>query len=325
MALAIPDHEALHRSPAVQRRRLAEMVQAIEERGCHRSGYGRDGRLVATGWKQVDLWLCPLSKQVSVNGQHHRPVGGLRAGVIHEWFGVADELETGHKSSVISGSHPGVGRGSREAWTPPLMVLAHLAKRAHRDACCRGGGKVVWIGRRCWPYPAARVLGDSMRGGLLNDYLFIDPPNIGARLWAIDLCLRSHAVATVVADASGLGIAATRRLQLAAESGRSLALLARPSWELRELSAATTRWRVRWEPTSIQRGEPRWTLELLRCKAGQPMTRARQDETLHWTVQWDRDQGVVALPADVVDRPAQTTGSKTPTEQDPSLKIAAAG
>ena len=61
-------------------------------------------------------------------------------------------------------------------------------------------------------------------------------------LWAIDLA-RCTAVAAVVADGSRL--AATRRLQLAAESGSALVLCARPPEEIDHLSAATTRWRGR--------------------------------------------------------------------------------
>ena len=71
----------------------------------------------------------------------------------------------------------------------------------------------------------------------------------------------------MIADASGLSMAATRRLQLAAESGRSLALLARPPGERHELSVATTRWLVGWQPTRL--GRPRWSIELFRCKGVQ--------------------------------------------------------
>ena len=40
-----------------------------------------------------------------------------------------------------------------------------------------------------------------------------------------------------VADASGLDMGSSRRLQLAAESGGVLGLLVRPPWEVKELSA----------------------------------------------------------------------------------------
>ena len=88
------------------------------------------------------------------------------------------------------------------------------------------------------------------------------------RLWAVDRAAGGPGVAVVVADGSRLDMAATRRLQLAAESGSALVLCARPPREIDHLSAATTRWRVRCasSPDKI----PRWDVELLRCKGMGP-------------------------------------------------------
>jgi len=59
-------------------------------------------------------------------------------------------------------------------------------------------------------------------------------------------------------------MAASRRLQLAAESGGCLCLLARSSDEVDALSAASTRWRVSWCQSHSY--FPRWRIELLRIK-----------------------------------------------------------
>jgi hypothetical protein len=148
----------------------------------------------------------------------------------------------------------------------------------------------------------------------------VDSP-LAARLWAIDLALRCPGVDVVVADASGLDMAATRRLQLSAEAGGALGLLARPEEELTELSAAATRWLVREQPSPGS--NPRWQIQLLRCKTGglgetpgapgapgisgsgsmpaQTGTDA-PSVLLSLIVEWNGAQSAVAVPSQLVDR-----------------------
>ena len=210
-----------------------------------------------------------------------------------------------------------------------------------------GAGYVVWIGRRIRPYPHLLLRGHGGIGRiagfrqstanardrlLLERSLFIDPPDDGTRLWAIDLALRCDAVTAVIADGRGLSMPQTRRLQLAAEASGALVLLARPPEEEAELSAAMTRWRITPAPSSTDR--PRWIIELLRRKgargglnvtaagrarATRPPTIVEEpitDGFVHfrepgagteagmrrWLLEWNHVQGVVAVPADVVDR-----------------------
>ena len=134
---------------------------------------------------------------------------------------------------------------------------------------------------------------------LLMRSLFIDPPDNASRLWAIDLALRSAAVNVVIADGSQLKMAEARRLQLAAERGRALALLARPSWEGAELSAASTRWRVRRSPSSSS--APRWIVELLRCKQAQGRSGTLRGDLRRWEIEYVSSSHL-RLVADVVDR-----------------------
>lgn len=162
---------------------------------------------------------------------------------------------------------------------PPLCLLSHMANRGRR-------GLAVWVGRRVWPMP--------WRG--FSKWILIDPPDPATRLWATDLALRSGGVATVVADGSGFDMAATRRLQLAAEAGGAVALLARPITELRELSAATMRFHVRPQPSP--NAHPRWRVDRLRDKRS---TTQRKENTL-W-LEYDDVTGAVGVPADVVRRP----------------------
>ncbi len=208
---------------------------------------------------------------------------------LHEWFGLADAPRTPRE----------------RRWIPPLGILLYLARRSLKSPD-RGGGGVVWIGRRCWPF--LQGLPPEDRGVLLRRSIFIDPPDDMSRLWAIDLAARCPAAAAVVADGSRLDMAATRRLQLAAESGSALVLCARPPEEIDHLSAATTRWLVRCAPSADKTPRtPRWNVELVRCRGMRPGSQ--------WTVEWKSAQGGVVVHAVLADRPDPATSARAPVRR----------
>lgn len=206
--------------------------------------------------------------------------GGLRRGTVHEW--------------LTGGPDPGGGRW----WSPPLGVLIHAAGRALRED--DGGRRAVWVGRGVWPHP--RAIPDPT---LLARSMFVEARNDAERLWAIDLALRCAGVAVVVADGSGLGMGESRRLQLAAGTGGGVCLLARPWWERREVSAAWTRWRV--APAPSDGTDPRWTVELLRCKGMRPAS----EDARRWTVRREHETGDVRVVPDAPDRPGEAAGPAT--------------
>lgn len=224
-------------------------------------------RVVRTGWPRLDRRLADPGE----------PAGGLARGCVHEWYG-------------------GALCGGPRSWLPPLSILAHLARRGvvPQDGPGDDGGAVLWVGRSLWPYPRAMAadlavvprergrdggelgpgeavehvrlvrLARSPGGPLLERSVLIDADDAAQRLWALDLALRTPGVAVVVGDGSGFNMAASRRLQLAAARGDALVLLARPPWEERELSAATTRWRVALEADAAE--GPCWSVALRRSK-----------------------------------------------------------
>lgn len=203
------------------------------------------------------------------------PWGVVSRGGLHEWFAGHDE-----------GEGRGTGRGP---WVPPMAVLIGLAREAIGSDPWR---RVVWVGRRCWPYPPAMALRDGreeadQEGGaggdrrLLERSVFVDTPETRAghaeRVWAIELAVRCPGVCAVVADGTGLTMAESRRLQLASAASEKPGvplLLARPPRERRALSAARTRWRVLPLPPTTVTGEENdrqgWSVELLRCKGVRP-------------------------------------------------------
>lgn len=205
------------------------------------------------------------------------PLGGLALGAVHEWIGVSTLGEQ--------------GSARRGWWSPPLALLLHVALRVGGVGVPRG---CVWVGEAVWPLATHLA-----RAEALETSLCVRAPAPEERVWAADLALRSRAAGVVVADASGLDLASTRRLQLAAEAGGGVCLLARPPAERGELSAAMTRWMVSWCASPI--ATRRWTVELLRCKGMRPKAGARG----LWVLEQDRATrrlGVAAYLADGPDR-----------------------
>ncbi|MFA9476948.1 ImuA family protein [Phycisphaerales bacterium AB-hyl4] len=242
-------------------------------------GGGASASQVVTGWTAVDAALG----------------GGLVAGVVHEWFG---------------GEPAGPGQAADEA--PPLTVLMHLARQAMGGG--PRGGWCVWVGRGCWPHPHGLV---DEQAAVLERCLWVDPPTAAFRVWAIDLAARCAGVAVVVADGSGLDMAATRRLQLAAEAGGTLVLLARPAKERVKRSAASTRWAV--TPAVSDTNTPRWELALWRCKGVQQRVGQEGQQTVWWLEgKHTRGKGLVVIPTAPDDRPPPEVAPSEAAEPGPA-------
>lgn len=196
----------------------------------------------------------------------------------------------------------------------PLIVLASLAA-TRLETLPPHQQSLVWIGRKCWPtlHLLQSLLAQNPHDrDWTSRMIFLDPLTDEQRTWCIEQALQCPGIGAVVADAANLPSAATRRLQLAAESQPAgpLALLARPPWEINTPTWAATRWRVApciAEPTHVQamekgpdprdgvanlEAQPRWTVELLRCK-GQQI--AGLGATRRWTVHLEVNRGKGSL------------------------------
>ncbi|QDV90587.1 hypothetical protein RAS2_16670 [Phycisphaerae bacterium RAS2] len=260
----------------VDLRELAGRIRAIEERHDASAAHSfideptKDH--IPTGWPETDAALG----------------GGLAAGGLHEWFGV--DNPPGRESAGSA------ARSLGHRWTPPLCILVHLAWQAAERPSSQPW--TVWIGKHCHPYP--RVLIRGRERGLLDRSLFVAPRDAASRLWAIDLALRSPAVGCVVADGGGFDRAATQRIQLLARNQTKAVFSACPPRQQDELSAAQTRWRVCAAPPPGKKSsngiEPRWIVELLRCKGMRPVQAHRK-----WLLEWNRAQGAIHLSARLAD------------------------
>jgi protein ImuA len=158
----------------------------------------------------------------------------------------------------------------------------------------RNEGPVLWaLGRRDLFAPGLALAG--LAPGRL---LYAECGRDEDVLAVMEEGLRHGGLGAVVGEAARVPMAATRRLQLAAEEGGTLALMLK-RWRrngadpLAEPSAAVTRWRIASAPSSPLPvpgiGRARWSLQLARQRGGEPHL---------WIMEGPDHEGRLALPAD---------------------------
>lgn len=174
-----------------------------------------------------------------------------------------------------------------------------LAAAAARFA--GGRGQVLWaLTRRDLFAPALSGI------GLKPDrLLYAECRNDEEVLAVMEEGVRHGSLAAVVGEVKRAEMAASRRLQLAAEEGGTAALLLR-HWKKTDAdpllapSAATTRWRLAAAPSTPLPhdgiGRARWRVELARQRGGPPH---------HWLLEAPDAEARLALPARSGARPDQ--------------------
>jgi protein ImuA len=202
--------------------------------------------------------------------------GGLRLDALHE---------------VAPGS-PGMGDDAAAT-----LFTAGVAARAW--------GPVLWVVRRRDLFAPGLY-----QAGLSPERLLYAEANDDAELLALmEEGLRHRGLGAVIGEVKRASMANTRRLQLAAEGGRTIGLLmkrhAREGGDpLAVPSAAVTRWRIAAAPSTplpvAGIGRPRWRVELARQRGG---------ESHQWTLEACDETGRLALPARLVDRPTAAGGA----------------
>ena len=188
------------------------------------------------------------------------PGGGLRLGCIHEVAG--DETATGFCAALLARALAGGGRRG--------------AARAGRDG--NRHGALLWLAQGDDLYAPGLVRYGIGAGQLL---IVSGLRRQDDMLWAMEEALRCRAVRGVVAETGGTGLAAGRRLMLAAEGTGVLGLvLSRGNGTALPhrhghgdergrggagVRAAVSRWRVTAAP-----GGTKWRVALLHCRGGRP-------------------------------------------------------
>ncbi|MVN23008.1 ImuA family protein [Mucilaginibacter arboris] len=152
----------------------------------------------------------------------------------------------------------------------------------------RSGGPCLWIStcRKLFP-PALKAFGVEP-----ERIIFIDIDREKDVLWAVEEALKYKGLAAVVAELRELSFTQSRRLQLAVEESRVTGFILRHDPLKISPTACVARWQVKPLPSETEDdlpgvGYPRWQVELLKVRNGNPGT---------WTVEWS-EEGFNVLPA----------------------------
>src|SRR6516162_6453796 len=237
------------------------------------------------------------------------PGGGLALGALQEILGVGGDEEDGALAAAFAAGILGRLGLHRTPETPAPCSLPGASLAGGRPGASpptgegRGGGMVLW----CLPRPDLYGPGLAAHGLDPARLVLVRAPRDGEILWAMEDGLRAHGITAVVGEVGTLAAVASRRLQLVAERSGITAFLLR-RWRAggqaareRNLpNAAVTRWRIAAVPSQPPWGEPgvgrpRWRVELLRCRGGEPAC---------WEVEEADATGHVSLAAALADRPA---------------------
>lgn len=136
----------------------------------------------------------------------------------------------------------------------PACGATTLAWAAAAEAQAVANGFVVVIDTLHTIYPPAL----ASQGIRLSQVIWVRPESQADAIWAIDQSLRTPGIAAVVAELERIDDRSARRLQLAAESGSSLALLLRSAAARQQPSWAEVQWLVR---TAVKRTSPLASVE----------------------------------------------------------------
>jgi protein ImuA len=239
------------------------------------------------------------------------PGGGLARGALHEILGAGGDEEDGALAAAFAAGI--IGRLTASPTSLPhalgvgpsplkggegLHISLPLPPLAGRE-----GGLVLW----CLPRPDLYGPGLASHGLYPGRVVMVRAPHDAEILWAMEEGLRAPGIVAVVGEVGALPAVASRRLQLAAERSGVTAFLLR-RWRDGERAAreralpnaAVTRWRIAALPSRPFRdepgvGRPRWRVELLRCRGGEPAC---------WEMEVPDATDNVSLAAALADRPA---------------------
>lgn len=199
----------------------------------------------------------------------HLPGGGLITGALHEILGSKRLADDAAATVFLAG------------------ILA------------RTEGPVFWCLR--WRDLFAPAL--DLAGLSPSRVIYVEAGSDVNVMTAMEECLRHSGLGGVVGEVKALSTTASKRLQLAAEKSNVPAFVFRRAVPLDAPatgSAAVTRWRLRASPSEAlgipSLGRPRWEVSLERVRGGDPKL---------WILEGCDATGRIALPAELVDRPAR--------------------
>ena len=180
-----------------------------------------------------------------------------------------------------------------------VSPMHSINEKRHRDTGIlpvRESQPIIWCDPKGELYPPALLeLGIHLK----NVYI-LHPQSIADENWAIAECLRCKGVGVVIAAPQRIDRIEARRLQLAAETGGTVAILLRHTGPRSNIYAAATRWLV--SPAPGERTVQRWKVQLLHGHGG----RIGQSVFLEYSRE-SREIRAVRTIEQLADRPAETT------------------
>lgn len=215
----------------------ADIIAALQQEILSLQGYKAAGDSTA-----VNVGLEPITRSF--------PHAIFPAGAIHELLTDAPE-------------HTAASAGFMTA------LLATLMER---------GGACLWIStsRRFFP-PALRAFNVEP-----DRFIFIDLHREKDVLWALEECLKCEGLAAVIADLAEISFTQSLRLQLAVEQSKVTGFILRTNPRKLNQIASVAQWKIRPLPSRLEEGMPgvgfpRWHVELMKVRNGQPGI---------WEVEW---------------------------------------
>lgn len=200
--------------------------------------------------------LAPEERQEFGLGviEHAFPNQVFPTGVLHEFISTRPEF-----TAAIGGFIAGIMQ----------TLLAH-------------GGVCVWVSytRRIYP-PALKRFGVNP-----DRIIFIDVQREKDVLWVTEEALKCSGIAAVICETRQLSFMDSRRLQLATEQSHVTGFILRKDAKVVNTTACAARWTVKPVRSKLRPGMPgvgfpRWQVDLLKVKNGQPGS---------WTLEWKRKQ-----------------------------------
>lgn len=189
----------------------------------------------------------------------------------------------------------GIGLGPLEAAFPNAVfptgaIHEFLSARPEHAAASGGfiagllktlmlnGGACLWISmsRSLFP-PALKTFGVEP-----DRVIFVDLHREKDVLWAMEEALKCGGLAAVIGEVQELSFTQSRRLQLAVEQSRVTGFIIRSDLPKLSATACVARWKITHLPSELEAGMPgvgfpRWNVELLKVRNGNPGT---------WKIEW---------------------------------------
>jgi protein ImuA len=204
-----------------------------------------------------------------------------------------------------AGTSQTVGLGPVEAAFPngifPLgTVHEMLCSNTEQAAACGGfvagllsvlmqqGGACLWIGLSGNVFPVSL----KTFGVEPERIIFVHLMQNKDALWVMEEALKCNGLSAVVAELKEIDFKQSRRLQLAVEQSRVTGFILRNELKKMSTTACAARWRIKSIPSESVDGLPgigfpRWQVELLRVRNGQPG---------NWVMEWTKGRFTTVTP-----------------------------